>query len=114
MQHRLLTIVTFIIFCCPTLSAQQVDAFELYQNYPNPFSPTAVIQYAVPKTSRVTIAIFNIPGQRVRTLVHQEQPAGRYRVIWDAGNDNGEFVTAGLYICRMKTREFVKSLSWCW
>ena len=86
-------------------------AFELYQNYPNPFNPTTVIQYDVPKTSRVTIEIFNVLGQKVRTLVNQKQPAGRYRVTWDARNDNGELVTAGLYICRMKTKEFVKSLS---
>ncbi len=111
MQHRLLTIVTFIIFCSPTLVAQQVDIFELYQNYPNPFNPKTVIQYDVTKASRGTIEIFNLPGQKVRTLVNQEQPAGRYRVTWDARNDNGELVTAGLYICRMKTKEFVKSLS---
>ena len=86
------------------------EKFELYQNYPNPFNPVTTIQYDVPKPSQVKIEIFNMLGQRVRLLIDKKQNPGRYTIQWDARNDQGNFVAAGLYICRMRAGDFVKSL----
>lgn len=83
--------------------------FELAQNYPNPFNPETTIRYRVAQQGEVTIEIFNILGQKVRTLVDKVQPEGSYRVVWDGTNDYGASVSTGMYIYRMKSADFVKS-----
>jgi len=76
--------------------------FELYQNYPNPFNPVTHIKYAVPKPSQVRIEIYNILGQRVRTLLNEEKPPGYYVVEFDASS-----LASGFYIYRMQAEGFV-------
>lgn len=74
--------------------------FELYQNYPNPFNPVTHIKYAVPKLSQVRIEIYNILGQRVRTLLNEEKPPGYYVVEFDASS-----LASGFYIYRLSARQ---------
>jgi len=71
-------------------------AFELAQNFPNPFNPATTIQYRVPLRSRVTLTIFNISGEEVATLVNAEKAAGNYQVHFDA-----QHLSAGLYFYRL-------------
>ncbi|HUV29672.1 MAG TPA: FlgD immunoglobulin-like domain containing protein [Acidobacteriota bacterium] len=66
------------------------DGFELSQNYPNPFNPSTAIKYVLPQRSHVTIEIFNVLGQRVRTLVDREQSAGAHAITWDGGRRPGD------------------------
>jgi len=80
--------------------------YALSQNYPNPFNPTTTIDYSIPKSGNVEIAIFNIAGQKVRTLVSQKQDAGFYKVVWDGHNDTGESVASGLYFYRLVSGSF--------
>lgn len=68
--------------------------FRLYQNYPNPFNPETRIQYDLPTATRVRIDIFNILGQKIRTLVDEQKPAGSYSVLWDGRMDHGETVAS--------------------
>ncbi len=75
--------------------------FELYQNYPNPFNPLTHIKYAVPHTSRVRIEIYNVLGQRVRTLLDEEKVPGWYTVNFDASS-----LASGFYIYRMQAEAF--------
>ena len=70
--------------------------FELSQNYPNPFNPSTTIEYSLPKSGNVHIAIFDLLGKKVRTLISGKQQAGRYSVLWDATNDEGMTVLDGL------------------
>jgi hypothetical protein len=81
----------------PTLPRE----FQLLQNYPNPFNPMTNIKYAVPKQSQVRIEIYNILGQRVRTLLNEEKPPGYYVVEFDASN-----LASGFYIYRMQAEGF--------
>ncbi len=74
--------------------------FELYQNYPNPFNPVTHIKYAVPRSSQVRIEIYNILGQRVRTLLNEEKPPGFYVVEFDASS-----LASGFYIYRLSARQ---------
>jgi len=84
-------------------------SFELGQNYPNPFNPDTWIEFAVPNKSFVNLAIYNIMGQRVRTLVDEELEAGWKSVLWDGKDDSGNDVASGIYLYRVKSGDFVDS-----
>jgi len=83
--------------------------FSLSQNYPNPFNPQTVIKYALPHGCEVKITIYNVLGQKVRTLVDEYQNAGYKRVEWDSKNDGGEEIASGVYFYRIKAGEFTQS-----
>ncbi|MCF7805839.1 MAG: T9SS type A sorting domain-containing protein [Candidatus Marinimicrobia bacterium] len=80
--------------------------FTLNQNYPNPFNPSTTIQYALPKTSQVTITVYDIQGHRVTTLVERRQTAGTYSVQWDGTNIHGEQASAGVYFYYIDAGDF--------
>jgi flagellar hook assembly protein FlgD len=80
------------------------------QNYPNPFNPITIIKYQLPRTSEVELQIFNILGQKVKTLVKGRVQAGYYEAIWDGRNDLGQQVSTGIYIYRFKAADFQKTL----
>ena len=84
-------------------------SYALEQNYPNPFNPETAIRYVVPKEGHVRLVIYNIVGQRVRTLVNAVQPAGRYRAIWNGKNAHGQAVASGVYLYRLSTDDFSES-----
>ena len=79
------------------------ESFDLKQNYPNPFNPSTIIEYQLPRQSEVSLSVFNMMGQKVRTLMEGVQPAGLYQVTWDGTNETGNPVSAGIYIYRIKT-----------
>jgi hypothetical protein len=77
-----------------------IESFELSQNYPNPFNPVTSIHYSVGNKSRTThtsLKIYNILGQKVRTLVDGPQKAGSFEVIWDGKDDKGNDLSSGIY-----------------
>lgn len=80
--------------------------FALEQNYPNPFNPTTTIQYQVPASAQVKLEIFNMLGQRIRTLIDQNRQAGSYQVVWDGKDDFGRNVATGMYVYRMQAADF--------
>ncbi|APF19660.1 Por secretion system C-terminal sorting domain-containing protein [Caldithrix abyssi DSM 13497] len=82
--------------------------FALLQNYPNPFNPTTIITYELPKTSRVSLTIYNLLGQKVRTLINTHQPAGQYQVQWDGKDDFGNPLASGIYLYELKARTVLK------
>ena len=76
--------------------------FSLASNYPNPFNPATTIQYALPHAADVQLTVYNVVGQVVRTLVAEHQSAGRYIVAWDATDDSGHSLSAGIYFYRLQ------------
>ncbi|MDE3059062.1 MAG: T9SS type A sorting domain-containing protein, partial [Bacteroidota bacterium] len=78
------------------------SSFSLSQNYPNPFNPSTTIRYELPAISKVTIRIYNVLGQEVRTLVNQVQTAGQQVAIWDSRNSAGVTVSTGVYFYRIE------------
>jgi len=91
-------------FIKTTNAAQSIlspDRFALLQNYPNPFNPETTIRYDLAEGAKVTVVIYNIRGQAVRTLVNSTEQAGRYLVNWDTTDDFGVQVTAGVYLYRI-------------
>lgn len=85
------------------------EEFALNQNYPNPFNPSTQIRYALAENSNVTITIFNMLGNKVRTLVNERQDAGFRNVLWNATNDNGSLVAAGMYIYTIQAGKFYQA-----
>ncbi len=79
--------------------------FGLSQNYPNPFNPSTIIQYELPQASQIRLAIYNLLGERVRTLVDAKESAGVKQVTWDGRNDRGGRVSSGVYVYRIEAGE---------
>ena len=80
-----------------------IDGFYLGQNYPNPFNPVTNIDFQLPKHGQARLAIYNVNGQLVRTLLNSELNAGPHTISWDGANDAGEQVTSGIYLYELKT-----------
>lgn len=83
--------------------------FSLSQNYPNPFNPHTVIEYALPKKSRVNITVYNLLGQKVKVLKDVLETAGYKRIVWDGTDDSGNEVTSGIYFYRIVAGDFNKA-----
>ncbi len=84
--------------------------YEIAQNQPNPFNPETVIKYALPNATQVSIRIYNIVGQLVKTLVDDYQPAGQHQVVWNGTSENGERVASGIYLYRFVTPDHQQTL----
>lgn len=87
----------------------QPKAFNLSANWPNPFNPSTSLRYALPEAAQVTLAVYDMLGQKVRTLVDGAQQAGQYTVSWDARNDLGHSVASGLYFYRIEAGDFTQT-----
>ena len=90
----------------PGISSVGPLTFILDQNAPNPFNPDTRIRYSVPKSAQVHLVIYNLLGQKVRTLVDQVQTAGTYEVIWNGLNVQGQSVSSGIYLYRITSGDF--------
>ncbi|MDQ7054601.1 MAG: spondin domain-containing protein [candidate division KSB1 bacterium] len=80
--------------------------FALHQNYPNPFNPETVIQFTVPETRQVRIAIYNLLGQEMVELVRGVMPAGTHRILWNGLDRHGNPVPSGVYLYELKAGDF--------
>ena len=78
-----------------------VAVYELLQNFPNPFNPGTTIPYMLPEAANVTLKIFNILGEEVRTLAAGNATSGFYQPEWDGRNNSGKLVGSGVYIYRL-------------
>ena len=85
------------------------NRYTLYQNYPNPFNPVTVIQYDLPKLSNVKLSIYDLAGRQVRSLVNESLAPGMKTIIWDARDDKGNKMGAGVYIYQLRTDNYVAS-----
>ncbi|HND77484.1 MAG TPA: carboxypeptidase-like regulatory domain-containing protein [bacterium] len=83
-------------------STEILRSFELKQNYPNPFNPTTTITYDIPSTMKVSLVVYNILGQKIKTLWDGVRTAGRYTQIWNGRNEKGQLVTSGVYLYQIK------------
>lgn len=75
---------------------------SLQGNYPNPFNPETTISFNIPRSGLVTLDIYNIKGQKVKSLVSGYQDAGQHNVVWNGKDDNEKSVASGLYLYKMR------------
>ena len=95
-----------------TLSIDGADireVFALHQNYPNPFNPITTMRYDLPEADLVNITIYDMLGREVKTLINQTQDAGYRSVIWDATNNYGKPVSAGIYLYQIHAGEYIST-----
>ena len=79
-------------------------AFRLYANYPNPFNPATSIRFDLAAAGFVTIAVYDVNGRLVRTLLSEPRTTGSYSVKWDGRDSSGNPVPSGIYVCKMEFR----------
>jgi len=92
-----------------TGGSESPSEFALSQNYPNPFNPLTTINYSVEKEGFVQLAIYNILGQKVRTLVNQRRQKRIYSDQWDGKDDKGEELPSGVYFYVLKVGDYTSS-----
>ncbi len=78
-----------------------MNGFRLFQNYPNPFNPETVISFYLPRSTMVELAIFDVHGREVTTLLRENKSAGFHRMIWNGRTSTGRAVASGIYVCRL-------------
>jgi len=83
--------------------------FKLYSNHPNPFNPVTTIQYDLPSDGLVNVLVYDMTGRMVKTLVNGLQNSGQNYIKWNGTNDNGEQVSAGLYLYTIQIGEYIET-----
>ena len=85
---------------------QLPESYTVHQNYPNPFNPTTQIKYDLPEDAMVNITIYDLMGRSIKSLVNSNQSAGYRSIQWNATNNLGEPVSAGMYIYMIQAGQF--------
>ncbi|MCK5052606.1 MAG: T9SS type A sorting domain-containing protein, partial [Candidatus Cloacimonetes bacterium] len=79
----------------------QNPVIQLNQNYPNPFNPITTIEFSIQHDSEINISIFNIKGQKIKILTHNEFIKGNHSIIWNGTDDNNKLVSSGVYLYKL-------------
>lgn len=83
--------------------------FKLEQNYPNPFNPVTTIQYKIDQRSGVSIIIYDLLGNKIKTLVNEVKLPGQYGVLWNGENNLGQPVSSGIYLYKLQIGDFIQT-----
>ena len=83
--------------------------YAFHQNYPNPFNPITTLRYELPKQVHVRITIYDMLGREVRTILNEHQDPGYKSLIWNATNDYGKPVSAGIYLYQIQAGEYMQT-----
>jgi hypothetical protein len=93
-------------------NALEVTDIRFY-NFPNPFNPETTIFYELQKQSKVGLSIFNMKGQKVKTLINRTLQAGEYRTVWDGKDENGQSVSSGIYLYKLNVNGKTEGVKRC-
>jgi Cohesin domain/FlgD Ig-like domain len=88
---------------------RMITEYRLYQNHPNPFNPSTLIQYEIPKVDPVVVKVYNSVGQEMRTLVNDIQSSGTYQINWDGRDEQGQIAPSGIYFYRFQAGSFIET-----
>ncbi len=84
------------------LEIPQPQKTELSRNYPNPFNPETNIEFSISEEAEISLSIYNIRGQLVKTLINSNIKKGRHQISWNGKNESGQTVSSGIYYCKLK------------
>jgi hypothetical protein len=82
---------------------------KLVGNYPNPFNPTTTIEFSLKESGNVRLDVFNVLGQKVKTLVNSQMNAGNHSIVWDGRDANGSEVSSGVYFVKLNTDNYTST-----
>ncbi|MDC1037911.1 FlgD immunoglobulin-like domain containing protein [Candidatus Marinimicrobia bacterium] len=82
---------------------------SIHPNFPNPFNPITTLHYDLPKDAMIRLAVYDITGREIKTLVHSKQTAGAKSIQWNGTNNAGELVSAGLYLYTIESGKYHKT-----
>jgi hypothetical protein len=88
---------------------KEINSFTLSQNYPNPFNPVTTIAFYLPHSGDIQLEIYDLMGQKIRTLAAESIIAGSHQVEWDGRDNAGKNVASGIYVYRLKGGNFIQS-----
>jgi len=86
------------------------DVFVLEQNFPNPFNPSTTLRYGIPEETNVSLVIYDIQGNLVKKIASGSKSAGWHSYEWDGSDDSGHLVSTGLYLARLETRSYSRTI----
>ena len=84
-------------------------SYALYNNYPNPFNPSTLISYQLPQKSSVQLVVYDILGREVAVLVNEDQPAGSYKISFNARQTGGAPLPSGVYFYSLRAGDFIQT-----
>lgn len=84
--------------------------FQLQQNFPNPFNPSTSIRFELPSSSKITLTVFDLNGRMVKSLYEGEHESGDHSMLWAGDDQQGVLVAAGIYVCRLETKDYSQSM----
>ena len=87
----------------PDDNTPEIKKLELHSNYPNPFNPTTTISFSLPEETKISLTVFNIKGQKVKTLYSGTVEEGKHTVTWNGEDENDKPVSSGIYFYKLKT-----------
>ncbi len=82
-------------------------------NYPNPFNPETTISFSIPNESEIELTVFNIKGQKIKTLARNEFAKGSHSIIWNGDDDNGKTISSGVYLYKLKVNGKMEAVRKC-
>ena len=108
-DRRNVTFIPVTLTIEPTsVEENQIPKYtSLLGNFPNPFKPLTSIAFALSKDGKVDLEIYNVKGQKVRTLFNESLKAGYHDILWDGKDDKNQKVSSGIYFYKLKTNHFV-------
>ncbi len=90
--------------------ADSPSTHAIFQSYPNPFNAQCTIRYTLDKPTDVEVSVWNLRGERIRTLVDAKQNQGAYRILWDGKDSMGNHLASGIYLIRLSTPEKIQTI----
>ncbi|MEA2095864.1 MAG: right-handed parallel beta-helix repeat-containing protein [Candidatus Cloacimonadota bacterium] len=89
------------------------NTMTLYQNYPNPFNPTTTISFSIPEESKIDLIVYNIKGQKVKTIANESFEMGNHAIIWNGDDESGEQVGSGIYLYKLNVNGKTEAVKRC-
>jgi len=89
------------------------DSKIIIQNHPNPFNPSTRISFSIPNDSNIELLIYNIKGQKVKTLIEEQMPKGSHSIIWNGDDENNNSVSSGIYLYKLKVNDKTEKVKKC-
>ena len=89
-----------------------ITNYEL-RNFPNPFNPSTTIEFSIKNDSKVDLSIYNIKGQKIKTIAHNEVTKGSHSIIWNGDDESGKLVSSGLYFYKLNVNGKTEAVKKC-